>query len=55
MTEESPYRLAAITLDERTVVRRTREIEQEREIAIYDLLEGNSFAARWVRRAAPTS
>jgi uncharacterized protein (UPF0262 family) len=33
----------AVTLDERSVVRRTREIEQEREIAIYDLLEGNDF------------
>jgi uncharacterized protein (UPF0262 family) len=39
----SPYRIAAIALDERTLVRRTREIEQEREIAIYDLLEANSF------------
>src|SRR5215468_5877045 len=37
------YRLSAITLDERTIVRRTREIEQERDIAIYDLLEANSF------------
>ena len=37
------YRLTAITLDERTVVHRTRQIEQEREIAIYDLLEENSF------------
>ncbi|HXL99523.1 MAG TPA: UPF0262 family protein [Rhizomicrobium sp.] len=39
----SPFRILAIELDERTVVRRTREIEQEREIAIYDLLEANSF------------
>jgi uncharacterized protein (UPF0262 family) len=30
-------------LDERSLVRRTREIEQERDIAIYDLLEANSF------------
>ena len=36
----------AVELDERTLVRRTREIEQEREIAIYDLLEANSFAPR---------
>ena len=42
MTEKA-YRLTAITLDERTVVHRTRQIEQEREIAIYDLLESNSF------------
>ena len=40
---DNVYRLTAITLDERTVVHRTRQIEQEREIAIYDLLEENSF------------
>jgi uncharacterized protein (UPF0262 family) len=38
------FRIEKITLDEHTVVRRTREIEQEREIAIYDLLEANHFA-----------
>ena len=38
------YRIAKIELDEHSVLRRTREIEQEREIAIYDLLEGNHFA-----------
>jgi uncharacterized protein (UPF0262 family) len=46
MADASPYRLIAVELDERTVVRRTREIEQEREVAIYDLLEANSFAPR---------
>jgi len=40
---QSAFRISSITLDEKTVVRRTREIEQEREIAIYDLLEGNVF------------
>ncbi|HEX3673794.1 MAG TPA: UPF0262 family protein [Rhizomicrobium sp.] len=39
----SDFRLSSIALDEKTVVRRTREIEQEREIAIYDLLEANAF------------
>jgi uncharacterized protein (UPF0262 family) len=43
MTDPGKFRLVSVTLDERTVVRRTREIEQEREIAIYDLLEGNQF------------
>jgi uncharacterized protein (UPF0262 family) len=38
------YRIVHIALDEQSVVRRTREIEQEREIAIYDLMEGNHFA-----------
>jgi len=37
------YRLSAITLDEASVVYRSRAIEQEREVAIYDLLEKNSF------------
>jgi uncharacterized protein (UPF0262 family) len=39
----SDFRIVSIDLDERTVVHRTRQIEQEREIAIYDLLEGNVF------------
>jgi len=44
MTADDRFRLIAVSLDERTVVHRTRQIEQEREIAIYDLLEANSFA-----------
>src|SRR6185295_15935554 len=43
MNGDNLYRIAAIELDEKTVVRRTRQIEQEREIAIYDLLEENTF------------
>jgi len=43
MADHSPFRLIDNSLDERTIVRRTREIEQERDIAIYDLLESNSF------------
>ena len=37
------YRLSSITLDEASVVYRSRAVEQEREIAIYDLLEANVF------------
>jgi len=36
-------RIARITLDERTVIRRSADIEHERRVAIFDLLEGNSF------------
>ena len=36
-------RIAQITLDENTVIRRSPDIEHERRIAIYDLLETNSF------------
>lgn len=35
--------LAHITLDERTVVRRSPEVDHERAVAIYDLIEENSF------------
>ena len=40
----STQRIAAITLDERLVVRRSPEIEHERAVAIFDLLEENRFA-----------
>ncbi|HEY0310884.1 MAG TPA: UPF0262 family protein [Allosphingosinicella sp.] len=32
-----------IELDERTIIRRSEEIEQERRVAIFDLLEANFF------------
>ena len=37
-------RLAAVTLDEETIGRSNLDVEHEREIAIYDLIEQNSFA-----------
>lgn len=39
----SDPRIIAIELDERTILRRSPEIEQERRIAMFDLLEGNFF------------
>ena len=39
----APQRIAAITLDERTVIRRSRAIEDERAAAITDLLKDNQF------------
>ena len=39
----SDFRIAAITLDEQSLVTRSQPIEQEREIAISDLLEKNFF------------
>lgn len=36
-------RLIDISLDERTVVRRSPEVEHERQVAIFDLLEDNHF------------
>ncbi|MEX0807106.1 MAG: UPF0262 family protein [Dongiaceae bacterium] len=40
---QSTNRIAKITLDERSVVRRSAEVEHERAVAIYDLIEDNSF------------
>ncbi len=36
-------RIIAVDLDERTIMWRSADIEQERRIAIFDLLEGNMF------------
>ena len=50
MSSEKPaaaatqQRLAAVTLDEETIGRANADVEHEREVAIYDLLEKNSFA-----------
>ena len=43
-TETSPDRLIEVTLDESGLAAPTPEIEQERRIAIFDLLEDNRFA-----------
>ena len=40
----STQRLVNITLDEGSVVRRSPDVEHERAVAIYDLLEENHFA-----------
>lgn len=36
-------RIIAIDLDEKSILRRNADIEQERKVAIFDLLEGNHF------------
>ena len=37
------YRIAQITLDEATILWRNADVEQERRVAIYDLIEENTF------------
>ena len=37
-------RLVKVTLDEESIGRSNQDVEHEREVAIYDLLEQNSFA-----------
>ena len=39
-----PRRLVAVTLDEKSIGRSNPDIEHERAVAIYDLIEENSFA-----------
>lgn len=41
-------RIIDIQLDERTILWRSADVEQERRIAIFDLLEDNSFAPQRV-------
>lgn len=40
----SRNRLIGITLDSGSIARGLKQIEHEREVAIYDLMDGNSFA-----------
>ena len=42
-------RIIEIELDERTILWRSADIEQERRIAIFDLIEGNHFAPQRVQ------
>jgi uncharacterized protein (UPF0262 family) len=37
------HRIANVSLDEHSVVRRSAEVEHERAVAIYDLIEENQF------------
>ena len=51
MSQEQPpqkdsRRLVAVTLDENSIGRSSRDVEHERAVAIYDLLEENTFFAQ---------
>ena len=37
-------RIIAVDLDDKTIIRRNADVDQERRIAIHDLIEGNYFA-----------
>ena len=57
MSESAPptsdHRIAHIALDEATILWRSADVEQERRIAIYDLIEDNTFKpVRAVQRGA---
>ena len=43
-TPDPSRRIAKVALDERTVVRRSPEVEHERAVAIFDLIEENYFS-----------
>ena len=48
------HRIAHITLDEATILWRNADVEQERRVAIYDLIEENTFKpVRAAERGAP--
>ena len=50
---ESPHHLVEVLLDEGSIARRSPDIEHERNIAIYDLLENNLFELLTPPAAAP--
>lgn len=43
MTDDPQYRLAGVTLEEKASGRRGSEVEHERQVALFDLMECNSF------------
>lgn len=48
-TEKSPDRIIDITIDSKSLGRVSANIEHEREVAIFDILDGNSFAVEGVQ------
>ena len=44
MSQERARRLVSVELDETASVRRSAEVEHERAVAVYDLMEENDFA-----------
>jgi uncharacterized protein (UPF0262 family) len=44
MSDGDSARIVAIHLDSASIVRWSREVEHERQVAVFDLLERNSFA-----------
>lgn len=47
-SEKSRDRLVEITLDAKSIARTNANIEHEREVAIFDILDGNSFRVEGV-------
>ena len=47
------HRIVHVALDERSVVRRAAEVEHERAVAIFDLLEDNLFRPEECPDAGP--
>jgi uncharacterized protein (UPF0262 family) len=43
---EESFKIVEIRLDERSIVRWSPEIEHERNVAVFDLLEGNRFCLK---------
>ena len=44
------WRISHVTLDDETIVWRNADVEQERRIAIFDLIEENNFKPLRARR-----
>ena len=53
--DRKTHRLQTVELDEESLAAASRDQEQERQIAIFDLLEENSFPSGRRRRPDPTT
>jgi uncharacterized protein (UPF0262 family) len=53
MTADPRRRIVHVALEEKGVVRRSPEVEHERAVAIYDLVEENSFVPKECPDAGP--
>ena len=45
-SEDSPNRIVHLSLDDPALIARNRDVEHERRVAIFDLLEENSFSPK---------
>lgn len=49
-SKSEPNRIAAINIDENSIARGNSDIEHEREVAIFDILDGNFFALKGIEK-----
>jgi uncharacterized protein (UPF0262 family) len=54
-TDQASHKIKSIEIDDDSLAAASRDQEQERQVAIFDLLDGNYFEPAEVRLAGPTT